>query len=244
MIKESCNFVQAKTIGEAWREVMWLCIKNGKDFLVKGGSYVGQIRKQLRHVTIVIDEPGVRPLAPIMPPGISGSTDEPKIDKYFWEKVMGDIKAENEQYTYGEYITQQVDQIIKLLIDSNGNTNQACIAIGDVSTTFLSDPPCLRSIAFKVVDGLLQMTVFFRSWDLYGALPENLGGMQLLKEHVLHEMQVAGISVQDGPLIGMSDGLHIYDMYFKVVDMLNVDKVQVGAKALKDKADYIKEHGA
>jgi thymidylate synthase len=244
MINEACNVVKAATIGDAWREVMWLCIKNGIDFLVKGGSYVGQIRKQLSSVMIIIDEPGTRPLAPIMPPGIAGSTDEGKIEEYFAGYIMGDIKAPHEQYTYGEFIVAQIDQIIKLLIDSNGNTNQACIAIGDTATTFLSDPPCLRSITFKVVNGKLQATVFFRSWDLYAGLPENLGGIQLLKEHVLHEIQYAGLDVTDGPLIGMSDGLHIYDQYFEICDVLNVDKIQVGAQALADKAEFVDKHGA
>jgi thymidylate synthase len=242
MINEKCNFVEGTTIGDVWREVMWLCIKNGYDFMVKGGSYVGQIRKQLPFVTVRIIEPWTRPLAPIMPPGITGSTSEEKIEKYFLEKVLGDIKAPNELYTYGEYIVKQIDQIIKLLIDSKGNTNQACLAIGDVSTTFLSDPPCLRTIAFKVVNGRLNMTVFFRSWDLYSGLPENLAGLQLLKEYVLGYLK-DHIEIKDGDIIGHSDGLHIYDMYFNTVDALNVDKIQIGAQALKDKEDYIKIHG-
>lgn len=240
MIREDSNFVKARTIGEAWREVMWLCVKKGWDFLVKGGSYVGQIRKQLNHVTIIITEPGRRPLSPIMPPGKPGPTDEMKIEEYFERYILSGRMAENEVYTYGTFIVKQLNRIVELLNRAKGNTNQACIAIGDVDTTFLDDPPCLRLCSFKVVNGQLEMTVFFRSWDLYAGLPENLGGLQLLKEYVLAHLT---FPCQDGAIIAYSDGLHLYDQYFKIVDDLNIDKVKVGAQAMEEKEAYLKEHG-
>ena len=241
MIREDSNFVRTATIGDAWREVMWLCVKKGWDFMVKGGSYVGMIRKQLSHVTIVIDEPGKRPLSPIMPPGLPGPTNEQRIEEYFERYILSDRKADNEVYTYGTFIVQQLERIIELLNNAKGNTNQACIAIGDSETTFLGDPPCLRLCSFKVVDGKLEMSVFFRSWDLYAGLPENLGGLQLLKEYVLEHLD---FPCEDGALIAYSDGLHIYDQYFDIVDALNLDKVQVGALALKEKEQYVKKHGS
>jgi thymidylate synthase len=234
------NFVKARTIEDAWRDVMLLCIRNGWDFVVKGGSYVGQIRKQLQHVTIVITEPGTRPLAPIMPPGLPGPTNEEKIEAYFEQYIMSNRIAENEVYTYGTFITMQIGRVIEILNKANGNTNQACIAIGDTSTTFLSDPPCLRLCSFKVVEGKLDMTVFFRSWDLYAGLPENLGGLQLLKEYVLAHLD---FPCEDGALIAHSDGLHIYQQYFGIVDSLNIDKIDVSSKAVNDKATMQNEQG-
>ena len=237
---EKAHFIRATTIGDAWREVMWLCVRAGWDFLVKQGSYVGQIRKQLQHVTIVIDKPGQRPLSPIMPPGIEGSTNDEKIDDYFARYIMSTEVAENETYTYGVFIMHQVAHIINLLNNAKGNTNQACIAIGNEHTTFLGDPPCLRLVSFKVVEGKLDMTVFFRSWDLYAGLPENLGGLQLLKEHVLGELT---FPCQDGAIIAYSDGLHIYEQYFPIVDTLNVDKVSISDEAKADKAEMGKPDG-
>ena len=232
MIEKLSNFVQGKTIGDVWREVMWLCVNNGWDFVVQGGSYVGQIRKQLPYVTLVIDEPGIRPLSPIMPPGLPGPTNDDKIEEYFERYILSDRVAENEVYTYGSFIVQQADRIVELLNKAKGNTNQACIAIGDISTTFLDDPPCLRVLSFKVVDGRLDMTVFFRSWDLYAGLPENLGGLQLLKEYILTHLT---FPCADGRLIAQSDGLHIYEQYFKIVDSLYIDKIEVSESAMADK---------
>ena len=242
MIIEEANFVKAASIDSAWREVMWLCVKNGYDFLVKGGSYQGQIRKQLDKVMLEITSPGSRPLAPILPPSIPAPTDDEKIEAYFARYIASDVKADNEVYTYGEFITQQLARIIQLLKDSKGNTNQATVCIGDVVTTFLDDPPCLRSISFKVVNGRLNMTVYFRSWDLYAGLPENLGGLQLLKEMVMDSLKDE-FPVVDGSIVAFSDGLHLYDQYFSIVDCLNVDKIAVGAAALRDKQLFLEANG-
>ena len=238
MINKETNFVEALTIQEAWREVMWLCIKNGYDFVVKGGSYVGQIRKQLPFISIKITDPGKRPFGPIMPPGLPPPTTDEKIEKYFLEYLMEDSLQENEQYTYGSYIKPQLPRIIELLLESKGNTNQACIAIGDRDSVNLPDPPCLRVVSFKVVNKHLDMSVFFRSWDLFVGLPENLGGLQMVKEYVLANLDELGLT--DGELIAYSDGLHLYEQYFDLVNILNIDKVKVEADTLKDKEEFAK----
>lgn len=238
MIIEKANFVEGARIEDAWRDVMWLCIKKGYDFVVKGGSYVGQIRKQLPFVTIRITEPRKRPLSPIMPPGLPPPTTDEKIEKYFLEYLMEDELQENEQYTYGSYIKPQLPRIIELLLKFGGNTNQACIAIGDRDSVNLSDPPCLRVVSFKAVNSRLNMTVFFRSWDLFAGLPENLGGLQMVKEYVLANLDE--LELVDGDLIAYSDGLHIYEQYFDIVNILNCDKIKVGTKVLNDKKDFAK----
>jgi len=220
------NVIVARTIENAWRDSMWCCIQNGYDYIVKQGSYVGQIRKQLPHTTIVIEEPWSRPLAPRMPEGcgIPPTTNEDKINAYFLDYILGEKRDNKEDYTYGQYIGSQVERIIDLLIKSNGDTNQACMQIGDASSCFLDNPPCLRVVSFKVINKKLQMSVFFRSWDLYAGLPENLGGLQLLKEYILTFLDD---KFEDGPIVAYSDGLHIYEQYFSLVNMLNIDKIEI-----------------
>lgn len=223
------NSIFARTIEEAWQLVMWLCVRNGYDYKVEQGSYVGQTRRQLPYVQIVITEPWTRPLAPRMPEGLSipPPTSDEKIETYFANYLMTEELRKNEQYTYGSYIVPQLLRIIELLKVSRGMTNQACVTIGDKGSVNLSDPPCLKVISFKVVNGRLAMTVYFRSWDLFCGLPENLGGLQLLKNYVLNELKEAGFNLRDGGLIAFSDGLHIYEQYFSFVNQLNVDKISV-----------------
>lgn len=242
MINFETNTVKEQTIDNAWRSAMYLTVKNGSDYLIRGGSYIGQIRKQLPYVSIIIEQPGIRPLSPIMPPGIPGPTSEEKINTYFTRYIMSSQRDPNEKYTYGEFIMLQLDRIIAILKQSKGHTNQATICIGNTDTTFLSDPPCLRSISFKVVEEKLNISVYFRSWDLYAGFPENLGGLQLLKEYVLSEIEDI-FPVVDGKIIAFSDGLHIYSQYFDIVNCLNVDKITVSEIAISDKLQYEKEFG-
>jgi thymidylate synthase len=223
------NFVRGKTIEDVWREAMWCCVRNGRDYTVKAGSYVGQIRRQLPYVSILIEEPWTRPLAVRTPEGcgIPAPTDEEKINSYFLKYIIGSDKAANEDYTYGMYISAQLPRAIELLNSSDGNTNQTTITVGEPNSIHQGDPPCLRVISFKVVAGQLQMTVYFRSWDLFSGLPENLGGLQLLKEYVLTHLV---FPVEDGPIMAFSDGLHVYEQYFPLVNALNVDKIVIPEK--------------
>ncbi len=206
---------------------MWCCIRNGYSYVVKKGSYEGQIRWQLPEATIIIEEPWTRPLAVSMPEqhGCPPPTSEKRINDYFFDYIIGDKKEDTEDYTYGQYISQQWERAVFLLNASEGKTNQATIAIGDSGSIFLESPPCLRTISFKVLPGnppKLQMSVFFRSWDLFTGLPENLGGLQLFKEFVLMHLE---FEVEDGSLVAYSDGLHIYEQYFDLVNILNTDKI-------------------
>lgn len=241
MIIKRANYVKGNRIEDVWRDLLWLTVRKGHDFVVEGGSYIGQIRKQLDRVCFYIKTPGKRPLAPLMTGGRQAPTSDEKVEMYFANYLMDTELAENEQYKYATYIVPQLPDVIKLLIDSRGNTNQACISVGDANSTKLPDPPCLRVMSFKVVRGKLNCSVFFRSWDLFAGLPENIGGFQLIKEYVLSFLIDAGLKVEDGAIIGYSDGLHIYEQYFELVDGLTVDnKIHIDPKALKDQAEFLK----
>lgn len=231
MINFDINYVETYTIGDAWREVMWLCKKNGIKYQIASskynindyGSYVGEYRLQLPYVMVKIKEPWIRPLSPIMPPSCPFQpTDDEKIDAYFANYLMNPILEDNEIYRYSTYIAYQINEVISKLISAKGKTNQSTISVGGNESIWQKDPPCLRLISFKAIDGILRMTVFFRSWDLVSGFPENLGGLQLLKEYVL-SMVNDNLSTQliDGEIIAMSDGLHIYNQYDYLVDLLN-----------------------
>ncbi len=222
MINFEDNVIKAFTIGDAWRELITLTVRNGYDYKIESGSYEGQIRKQLESFKCIISNPWERPLAPIMPPNIPSPTDDDKIAEYAERYLLSDRKSENEVYTYGQFITKQLSHIIDCLNKSNGNTNQARIAIGNEQTTLLSDPPCLNSVNLKFVNNKLNISVLFRSWDIVSGFPENMGGLQILKEYILSHLT---FPCEDGKLIAYSDGAHIYEMYFSLVNLLNIEKI-------------------
>jgi thymidylate synthase len=100
----------------------------------------------------------------------------------------------------------QVEEVIKLYKEKGPGTNQATMEIGMPSDIKLLDPPCLRIIDTRVRYGKLHFILYFRSWDLWGGFPSNLGGLQLVKQYMAEE-----IGVGDGEIIAVSKGLHLYD---------------------------------
>ena len=160
---------------------------------------------------IQIDYPGTRPLVPITPEGVPPPTSMEYVEKDYLPYLMTNAKKLNETYTYGEYVEPQLLEIIKMYTENGFNTNQATINVGDKSSIYLDDPPCLRMIDTRVRYGALHFVVYFRSWDLYGGFPANLAAIQLMKEQMAQ-----AIGVEDGKIIAISKGLHLYEMQWDV----------------------------
>lgn len=198
-----------KTIGEAWLNICQDCIKNGREFEITRGSYEGQRRKQLDTLAFTITDPGARPLG-LEYKGLAISDDK-SIEKYFVDYLVNSTLKPNEQYTYASRIAPYLENVAEMLYDTPG-TNQATIEISRPSDVLLSDPPCLRVLSWKVIDEGLQLSSFWRSWDLFVALPTNLGGLQLL-----NEMMAEWAGVKIGPLFCTSDGAHVYDHNWRMI---------------------------
>jgi len=216
--------ISDNTIDDVWRWAIFECVRNGRDYEIKHGSYIGQKRRQFPYVVLEVNTPWKRPLAVQMPEGsgLPAPTSEEAIHEYFLTSIINDDKGCFD-YTYGQYIYPQLERVIEIINSSDGYTNQACITIGDKDSIYLDDPPCLRSITFKRVGEQLNLAVYFRSWDLFAGLPENLGGLQLLKEYILTYLT---FPIKDGSIIAFSDGLHLYEMYFPIVNILSAIKIQ------------------
>ena len=213
-------------MNDGWREALNECVKNGYDYRIKRGSYKGQIRRQLENLTLIIERPWTKPFNFYMPGAatIPPPTDHRRVNRYFEEYIITDTKCEGEDYTYGQYIAPNISKVIQILNEAEGQTNQATINIGRPEDIDLDDPPCLRVVDFKVVNNSLNLSVYFRSWDLFAGLPENLGGLQLLKEFVLMHLD---FPVVDGKLQAFSTGAHVYEQYFPIVNTLNIHQIAI-----------------
>lgn len=198
--------LKSRNIDQAHFDLIRAVFQNGNVYIIDRGSFEGHKRLEFDFVTLQITNPEDRPLAPTMPQGIPPVTDEETIYNYAAKYLMTDVVEDNEQYTYGEYVWPQVPRIIKMFNGNGPGTNQATIAVCNEQSIDLEHPPCLRQIDCRMSDFKLHFIVYFRSWDLWGGLPENLGGLQLLKEYMAEE-----IGVLPGETIACSKGLHIYD---------------------------------
>jgi thymidylate synthase len=111
----------------------------------------------------------------------------------------------------------QIELLIWIYKNKGYRNNQMVLQVAHPTDMLLQDPPCLRHIDTRIQDGKLHFYPYFRSWDLWGGFPANLGGIQLLKEYVASE-----IGVEDGEIIATSKGLHIYDYSFDLAKCLRM----------------------
>jgi len=197
--------IEARDLSEAWFLCLGKTLAQGREYTIDRGSYAGERRKELDLVVIQVHYPGTRPLVPDVPQGVPPPTTMDYIESYL-PYLMTAHKAEGEQYTYGQYLEKQIDEVIRMYREDGYNTNQAFMAVGDAQSVYLSDPPCLRAVDTRIRDGRLCFVVYFRSWDLWAGFPSNLAALQLLKEYMASEIGVA-----DGELVAMSKGLHLYE---------------------------------
>lgn len=197
--------ITARDLNEAWFLGLKAVMEHGYEYVIDRGSFVGTRRKELDDARIHILNPGIRPLTPIVSEGVPPPTSDDYIEDYM-PYLLTSEKAPGEVYTYGEFIEKQMYEVIKMYKEQGPNTNQACITIGDADSILLSDPPCLRLIDTRIRYGRLHFFVYFRSWDLWAGFPSNLGGLQKMKEFMAGE-----IGVEDGEIIALSKGLHLYE---------------------------------
>ena len=199
------SIIEARDLSEAWFLCLQKTLQEGYEYRIERGSYAGQQRKELDFLTVHVKYPGTRPLVPDLPQGVPPPSSMEYVEEYL-PYLMTAYKKEGEQYTYGQYLESQIAEVIRMYKEDGFNTNQAFMAVGDSHSLYLSDPPCLRMIDTRVRYGTLNFVAYFRSWDLWAGFPSNLAAIQLLKEYIASE-----IGVEDGELIAMSKGLHLYE---------------------------------
>jgi len=221
--------IEAFDLDDAWFRCLAEILDNGYVYKITRGSYEGQKRLEFDFVTIRIKNPSHQ-IIPIMPEGsgIPAPTSMEYINGYLSYLLTGQ-KTETEDYTYGERLVDakvrvketfegkemikemplevnQVEEVIKMYKTQGHGTNQAVMEIGMPSDIKLNDPPCLRLIDTRIRYGKLHFFPYFRSWDLWGGFPSNLGGLELVKQYMAEE-----IGVENGEIIASSKGLHLYD---------------------------------
>jgi thymidylate synthase len=234
-------FIDAFDLDDAWFQCLSSILDKGHIYTITRGSYEGQKRLEFDFVSVRIRKPSHQ-IIPIIPEGMSipAPTNMDYIQGYLSYLLTG-AKTKTEDYTYGERLVDpkvrisqklngqelisdmplnvnQIEEVIKMYKEKGPGTNQAVMEIGMPSDIKLIDPPCLRLIDTRLRYGKLHFVLYFRSWDLWGGFPSNLGGLQLVKQYMAEE-----IGVEDGEIIAVSKGLHLYDYVWELA-MLRTNK--------------------
>ncbi len=172
----------------------------------------------------------------VLPEPIDHPAEE-YVTSYFLDYLFSPHLQPGEQYTYGSRIMEPIacGQVLESLgrhfpgqaVEQDGvmaapqyylacaylmdspNTNQVVLQVAKPEDLGLSDPPCLRHIDCRVIEGILHFFIYFRSWDLWGGFPANLAGISLLMEQMCQDT-----GLEPGQFICHSKGLHLYDHGF------------------------------
>jgi thymidylate synthase len=210
-------------LDEAWFAVLRATLDDelAYSYTIQRGSFDGGgTRRQLHSLTLLVLYPETRPLAPVVPQGFTPPTNNDNIEKYFAEQLMNPVPAPNEDYNYAQFIVPHLSRVVELL-RTTPYTNHAVINVGEAfesgdpnhAPKVYGYPPCLRCLHWVYREGAVHLYTYWRSWDLYAGLPENLGGLQLLNEYVAME---AGCVT--GTLNAFSSGAHIYGYHRELVE--------------------------
>jgi thymidylate synthase len=220
-------YIEARDLPDAWFQCVYKIFEeNGvHEYVIDRGSFEGNKRREFDIVMVHIKYPGARPLIPDIPGelGIPAPTSMDYVEEYL-QYLMTDKKADNELYTYGERLTNPkialdgheytlgvnpLMEVIDIYKKHKYGTNQAIMEIGIPQDITVEDPPCLRLIDTRIMNGKLHFVLYFRSWDLWAGFPSNLAAIQLMKEYMVQE-----IGVEDGTITAISKGMHLYDYSF------------------------------
>lgn len=205
--------VKAVGLSDAWFQCLGKALFEGRTYLIQQGSFAGMHRKEIPLVSVIIVHPGIRPLSPIVPPGVPAPATDENIEEYM-SYLMTVDKQPDEEYTYGEDLAPQIEEVIRRY-KQGFDTNQMCMTVGSSASIYLADPQCMRVVDTRIQEGMLHFILYFRSWDLWGGFPTNLGGLQLLKEYMAGE-----IGVEDGSIVAFSKGLHLYEHCWDLAKMV------------------------
>jgi thymidylate synthase len=230
-------FIDAFDLDDAWFQALSQILEKGHVYTITQGSYEGQKRLEFDFAVVRVRKPSHQ-IIPIIPEGMSipAPTDMDYIQSYLSYLLTG-AKTKTEDYTYGERLVDpkvkvkqtidgkemikempldvnQIEEVIRMYKQKGFGTNQATMEIGMPSDIKLVDPPCLRIIDTRIRYGKLHFILYFRSWDLWGGFPPNLGGLQLVKQYMAQD-----IGVDDGEIIAVSKGLHLYDYSWDLAKM-------------------------
>jgi len=198
------RFIRAKTIEKAWKRGLNLIWRQGEEITDERGTKI----KELLSMQIVVEDP----YREMIPEGYSWN--EERLEEYARQLLSG--KNPGFEYTYGERLRawsvsgiQPLDQIEQAILRLRGNaSSRRATAVTWIAPVDCSrdEVPCMIVDDFKLRDGQLHLSIFFRSHDFAGAYPANLYGLARLLQYVACE-----VGAEPGSISTTSASAHIYE---------------------------------
>lgn len=198
--------ITARTLGEAWIEAMRHVMKVGEDIFDDKEKL-----KEIRNLYISID--GVDEGDSLL----EKYADKDRIalmkEKYATCGLVGDYKTDYGSRIFNNNSVNQLEWVINR-IKKKPETKAATFSLHVPGEDLL---PCLSLMDFKLRNDRLDMTVVYRSQNVYWSQPGNILALRKMQEDVV---KAIGCTIGKVELIAVS--AHIYEHDFQTVrDILN-----------------------
>ncbi len=211
------RFIRARTISDAWRRGLNLIWRQGAQITDERGTRI----RELLSMQVVVEDP-YHEMIPA-----EYSWNEERLEEYAQQLLSGNNPGF--EYTYGERLRawslpgvpalDQIEQVI-LRLKASANTRRATAVTWIVPVDACKDEvPCMIVDDFKLRDGCLHLSIFFRSHDFAGAYPANLYGLARLLQYVSRE-----VGAEPGSISTTSASAHIYEHDWDFVEKMLLGK--------------------
>ena len=198
------RFIRADSISEAWQRGLALIWRQGAEITDQRGTKI----KEILSLQMVVEDP----YRDMIPPGYSWN--EERLEEYARQLLSGDNPGF--EYTYGERLRawalpgcaslDQIEQAIARLRASSSTRRATAVTWIAPLDSNREEVPCMIVDDFKLRDGQLHLSIFFRSHDFAGAYPANLYGLARLLQYVAGE-----VGAEPGSISTTSSSAHIYE---------------------------------
>jgi len=198
------RFLRAATISEAWQRGLNLIWRQGQELTDQRGTRI----KEVLSLQIVVEDP-YRDMIPR-----EYSWNEDRLEEYAQQLLSGENPGF--EYTYGERLrswslsgletVDQIDYAVERLKASASTRRATAVTWIPPLDDLREEVPCMIVDDFKLREGRLHLSVFFRSHDFAGAYPANLYGLAGLLKHMAGEVDAA-----PGSISTLSSSAHIYE---------------------------------
>ena len=207
------RFIRARTITDAWHRGLNLIWRQGREMTDERGTRI----RELLSLQVVVEDP-YQEMIPA-----EYSWNEERLEEYAQQLLSG--KNPGFEYTYGERLRawhlpgmpalDQIEQAI-LRLKASPNTRRATAVTWIAPVDAAKDEvPCMIVDDFKLRDGRLHLSIFFRSHDFAGAYPANLYGLARLLQYVSLE-----VGAEPGSISTTSASAHIYEHDWDFVEKM------------------------
>lgn len=198
------RFIRGRSISDAWHRGLNLIWRQGDQITDERGTRI----LELLSLQVVVEDP----YHDMIPPEYSWNED--RLEEYA-RQLLG---RENPgfEYTYGERLrgwsvegappVDQIRNVVLRLRSSSATRRATAVTWIPPLDEVREEVPCMIVDDFKLRDGGLYLSAFFRSHDFAGAYPANLYGLARTLEYVASEVGAEPRSIST-----TSSSAHIYE---------------------------------